>query len=124
MNSKELQQLSQLVESNGTQTRLHSCEYIPTLNRYAMKRFYLTYDTTDFFFFFQAEDGIRDVAVTGVQTCALPICSRQFSWEGGAGERVQGARAAYGTCFVCPDHQGPLIIPGLAAYEPFALFVT
>src|SRR5687768_270364 len=24
--------------------------------------------------FFQAEDGIRDVAVTGVQTCALPIC--------------------------------------------------
>src|SRR2546422_2572713 len=29
-----------------------------------------------FFFFFQAEDGIRDVAVTGVQTCALPI------WKG------------------------------------------
>src|SRR2546429_6763098 len=28
-----------------------------------------------FFFFFQAEDGIRDVAVTGVQTCALPICT-------------------------------------------------
>src|SRR2546429_5703780 len=28
-----------------------------------------------FFFFFQAEDGIRDVAVTGVQTCALPISS-------------------------------------------------
>src|SRR2546429_1086661 len=27
-----------------------------------------------FVFFFQAEDGIRDVAVTGVQTCALPIC--------------------------------------------------
>src|ERR1041385_6479387 len=26
-----------------------------------------------FFFFFQAEDGIRDVAETGVQTCALPI---------------------------------------------------
>src|SRR2546429_2654884 len=26
-----------------------------------------------FLFFFQAEDGIRDVAVTGVQTCALPI---------------------------------------------------
>src|SRR5207249_6946047 len=27
-----------------------------------------------FFFFFQAEDGIRDRNVTGVQTCALPIC--------------------------------------------------
>ena len=25
-------------------------------------------------FFFQAEDGIRDHCVTGVQTCALPIC--------------------------------------------------
>src|SRR5256885_512689 len=28
-----------------------------------------------FFFFFQAEDGIRDYKVTGVQTCALPICT-------------------------------------------------
>src|SRR3712207_9488157 len=28
-----------------------------------------------FFFFFQAEDGIRDIGVTGVQTCALPICA-------------------------------------------------
>src|SRR2546422_4712963 len=32
-----------------------------------------------FFFFFQAEDGIRDVAVTGVQTCALPISSSAVS---------------------------------------------
>src|SRR2546430_5268785 len=29
-----------------------------------------------FFFFFQAEDGIRDLTVTGVQTCALPIWAR------------------------------------------------
>src|SRR5690606_19783991 len=29
-----------------------------------------------FVFFFQAEDGIRDFHVTGVQTCALPICVR------------------------------------------------
>src|SRR5260221_8842849 len=29
-----------------------------------------------FFFFFQAEDGIRDHCVTGVQTCALPISRR------------------------------------------------
>src|SRR5206468_6405247 len=28
---------------------------------------------SEFFFFFQAEDGIRDLIVTGVQTCALPI---------------------------------------------------
>src|SRR2546422_10850733 len=35
------------------------------------------------FFFFQAEDGIRDVAVTGVQTCALPICpvSPAINWK-------------------------------------------
>src|SRR4030042_3143265 len=33
-------------------------------------------------FFFQAEDGIRDVAVTGVQTCALPISSPQSSCPG------------------------------------------
>src|SRR5256885_8803141 len=31
------------------------------------------------FFFFQAEDGIRDYKVTGVQTCALPICGRRYS---------------------------------------------
>src|SRR5256885_5318436 len=30
-------------------------------------------DLSWFFFFFQAEDGIRDYKVTGVQTCALPI---------------------------------------------------
>src|SRR3989449_8903772 len=36
------------------------------------------------FFFFQAEDGIRDVAVTGVQTCALPI-SRVRPGRGDAG---------------------------------------
>src|SRR5260370_19079696 len=29
--------------------------------------------SSHFFFFFQAEDGIRDSSVTGVQTCALPI---------------------------------------------------
>src|SRR2546430_8679299 len=31
-----------------------------------------------FFFFFQAEDGIRDLTVTGVQTCALPISCREL----------------------------------------------
>src|SRR3712207_7746684 len=32
-----------------------------------------------YFFFFQAEDGIRDIGVTGVQTCALPICGSPFA---------------------------------------------
>src|SRR5206468_9221122 len=31
--------------------------------------------STTVYFFFQAEDGIRDLIVTGVQTCALPICA-------------------------------------------------
>src|SRR2546430_10834533 len=35
--------------------------------------------------FFQAEDGIRDLTVTGVQTCALPIYCRD-SWRGDAEE--------------------------------------
>src|SRR2546430_3008045 len=33
------------------------------------------------FFFFQAEDGIRDLTVTGVQTCALPICRVFFVYR-------------------------------------------
>src|SRR5690554_7339007 len=41
-----------------------------------------------FFFFFQAEDGIRDADVTGVQTCALPIWSAaQFTATNGFRER-------------------------------------
>src|SRR3712207_7189130 len=33
-------------------------------------------------FFFQAEDGIRDIGVTGVQTCALPISGRYHNAPG------------------------------------------
>src|SRR5258708_39228729 len=49
------------------------------------------------FFFFQAEDGIRDDLVTGVQTCALPIFRRDGLAEalravGGALRRVLGDR--------------------------------
>src|SRR5256885_7614358 len=43
-----------------------------------------------FFFFFQAEDGIRDYKVTGVQTCALPISPPP---DGGQG-RVAGSHPA------------------------------
>src|SRR5216684_4776139 len=53
----------------------------------------------DFFFFFQAEDGIRDVAVTGVQTCALPISARHrevHPQDGGARRRAAGARCVPG----------------------------
>src|SRR2546422_8405094 len=46
-----------------------------------------------FFFFFQAEDGIRDVAVTGVQTCALPIWEDHARLLGRLGNREVVARA-------------------------------
>src|SRR2546422_6902256 len=48
------------------------------------------------FFFFQAEDGIRDVAVTGVQTCALPISNVkvglpvQIAVRGQLGQPIMG----------------------------------
>src|SRR3989442_8787142 len=43
-------------------------------------------------FFFQAEDGIRDADVTGVQTCALPISKkgRQNRWSRTRGDGIFG----------------------------------
>src|SRR3989454_6790382 len=54
-----------------------------------------------FLFFFQAEDGIRDYKVTGVQTCALPICpaasrADQHGRQRDRVSRVRGARAGHG----------------------------
>src|SRR5688572_32550246 len=40
------------------------------------------------FFFFQAEDGIRDLTVTGVQTCALPIYTGSNDTLGKAGATI------------------------------------
>src|SRR5260221_4380042 len=51
------------------------------LHRFSHSLISLPYGNTTasvIFFFFQAEDGIRDHCVTGVQTCALPISSRAF----------------------------------------------
>src|SRR3712207_8495933 len=47
-----------------------------------------------FLFFFQAEDGIRDIGVTGVQTCALPILLVN---SGGSVASVFGAVSVIGT---------------------------
>src|SRR6266511_4170098 len=66
------------------------------------------------FFFFQAEDGIRDFHVTGVQTCALPI----YGEHGQAARRVSGAhrrlfaaermmRRLLESCFTCPRRSRP-----------------
>src|SRR2546429_2343327 len=53
-----------------------------------------------FFFFFQAEDGIRDVAVTGVQTCALPI-SEWLSKSTTACERSVALDANLASGYTC-----------------------
>src|SRR5215204_7432107 len=82
-----------------------------------------------FFFFFQAEDGIRDHCVTGVQTCALPIfdtgAGYVTAWcDGGYTtnlplEDVTGGRAwiayEYGGEPLEPEHGGParLLVPHL-----------
>src|SRR2546429_4965217 len=57
--------------------------------------------STKIFFFFQAEDGIRDVAVTGVQTCALPISStpRQRPWPAWTQRRLCPPRHATGSLY-------------------------
>src|SRR2546430_12334916 len=49
---------------------------------------YSELESVTVFFFFQAEDGIRDLTVTGVQTCALPIWLER-EWSSGAGCRFQ-----------------------------------
>src|SRR5256886_7694137 len=48
------------------------------------------------FFFFQAEDGIRDLTVTGVQTCALPICRQAHRNLAQRGNNGGESRAAPG----------------------------
>src|SRR2546430_5023307 len=58
-----------------------------------------------FFFFFQAEDGIRDLTVTGVQTCALPIYPFAGSNPAGSADvfRAHGGRTLEGGHFpACP----------------------
>src|SRR5260370_23673201 len=47
-------------------------------------------------FFFQAEDGIRDSSVTGVQTCALPIFTKSF-WKPGVSVETSSVGAALST---------------------------
>src|SRR2546427_2999809 len=62
-----------------------------------------------FFFFFQAEDGIRDLTVTGVQTCALPI----LPWAsflrpvGGALRFVRSTTMAVAAELPVPGPSGP-----------------
>src|SRR5438132_9928837 len=65
-----------------------------------------------FFFFFQAEDGIRDHCVTGVQTCALPIYQlflamayRKVKRDGEAEKAYQRAAEAKKRLKLTPDQE-------------------
>src|SRR5260370_15984441 len=52
---------------------------------------YVSIFSSLFFFFFQAEDGIRDSSVTGVQTCALPISMPADAYYADVDGNWQGA---------------------------------
>src|SRR5438034_3954243 len=80
------------------------------------------------FFFFQAEDGIRDHCVTGVQTCALPIswitararlslCSGNQSHSKGA-VCPEGVRARQPSRFQCSSHLFVTLFPHPAYTNP------
>src|SRR2546427_2052802 len=74
-----------------------------------------------YFFFFQAEDGIRDLTVTGVQTCALPIYSGTFGYKftvqnatlTGAGSNQVWAERVAGlyNISLCPRFNGTAFTP-------------
>src|SRR5256886_7595052 len=59
-------------------------------------------------FFFQAEDGIRDLTVTGVQTCALPISAASLPGTFFHGESG------------CHSHSSPLFSPAIMRPRPAA----
>src|SRR5256885_4010208 len=67
----------------------------------------------DCFFFFQAEDGIRDYKVTGVQTCALPICGMRGVPQNSlcASRAAQTTAASQMTKQACPSAGLPPRIP-------------
>src|SRR5258707_128678 len=58
-----------------TTSHVHTRTYIITPHTTSEFDFLTATHRLMSFFFFQAEDGIRDIGVTGVQTCALPISS-------------------------------------------------
>src|SRR5256885_8631673 len=65
-----------------------------------------------YFFFFQAEDGIRDYKVTGVQTCALPIwVSLPDAWRRLAAVRAGHLYAVDGAAYF--NRPGPRVVDGL-----------
>src|SRR5256885_5067839 len=70
-----------------------------------------------FFFFFQAEDGIRDYKVTGVQTCALPIFGHVGAVAAGClaslGHRIVGVDIDAAKVRALAEGRSPVAEPGV-----------
>src|SRR3989442_10197270 len=64
-----------------------------------------------FIFFFQAEDGIRDADVTGVQTCALPISNGSDSFTYTANDGTADSNVATVTITINAVNDAPLALP-------------
>ena len=79
-------------------------------------------------FFFQAEDGIRDTSVTGVQTCALPIYQWETAWGQDFLKRMIisviytfGIKGGMGSDRIS-EHLGHLQIEGVAAVSESSIY--
>src|SRR3989304_3780393 len=73
------------IREDARRAGVTSVERTSRMPRAVLCRAVLAAAAARFFFVVQAEDGIRDVAVTGVQTCALPICaSSMILWSSSA----------------------------------------
>src|SRR5256885_16360692 len=75
----------------------------------------------------QAEDGIRDYKVTGVQTCALPICGSGGSWDDGGALSEAASSASQG--FDMPgidglDEGAVVLVPVLLVFAALLVAVT
>src|SRR5258708_23989059 len=73
-------------------------------------------------FFFQAEDGIRDDLVTGVQTCALPIYTNQYIAAGGTFNwHTRVASFRFPSCALAPSTTGLTTSPNPSTGGPVTL---
>src|SRR5260221_4829298 len=64
----------------------------------------------DVVFFFQAEDGIRDHCVTGVQTCALPICLPALGLHGNRADRERADGPPSYSSVTAPGRLRPMVV--------------
>src|SRR5256886_13611788 len=95
---------------------LSRAEWVPVMKRKLFRNYFV--------FFFQAEDGIRDLTVTGVQTCALPIWDRAENGAvrrgaGAAGRHRSAVRAHYaGGELFHPEVRIPIVVAGRSTPGP------